>query len=230
MGRSGKRGSELTAPALRELAALLLCLAGCAALPDYPAALPDLTPADDRVGVSPDISGRYSDRGQGFSPDGESLGEMSLTRLLGVRSADGSVPASAEVVVITGPANGMLELQALQGDQLLATLVHPESAAASVGSIYPGTYAGNQGFVCLAVETAHGGAPGVGGYMIDESLLLRKAVDGSLVVLRRNVGAGAIVMIPVWRRSETWYRFPVDAASARESQLARPEGLEPPTL
>jgi hypothetical protein len=212
------------------LAALLLCLASCATLPDYPAALPELAPADTRAGVSPDISGRYADRGQGFSPDGQPLGETSLTRLLGIRAADGSVPESADVVVITGPTNGMLELQALQGDELLATALRPESDAASVGSVYPGTYAGSQGFVLLAAETAHGGAPGVGGYMSDESLLLRRAIDGSLIVLRRKLGAGVIAVIPVWRRSETWYRFPVTATLAREAPLARPEGLEPPTL
>ena len=193
------------------LPALLVCLAGCAVVPNYPAALPELAPADTRVGVSPDITGRYTDRGQGFSPAGESEGEMSLTQLLGVRAPGGSVLSNAEVVVIAGPANGVLELQSFQGDELLGTLRRPETDAASVGSAYPETYAGNKGFVFLPVETTHSGSPGVGGYAIDESLWLRKAVDGSLVVLHRNVGAGVIVVVPVWRRSDVWYRFPVAA-------------------
>jgi hypothetical protein len=214
-----ERDVELMALGVRAQGAalLLLCLAGCAVLPDYPVALPELAPADTRAGVSPDISGRYADRGHGFSPEGEPVGEMSLTRLLGVRASDGSVPADAELVVITGPAHGRLELQAFHGDRLLAGLRHAESDAASVGSTYPGTYAGNRGFVLLPVETAHGGAPGVGGYGTDQSLWLRKATDGSLVVLHRTVGAGVIVLLPVWRSSGTWYRFPVAAPSSTDS-------------
>jgi hypothetical protein len=191
------------------LLALFVCLAGCAVVPNYPAALPELAPADARAGVSPDLTGRYADRGQGISPGGESAGERSLTELLGVRAPDGSVLGNAEVVVIAGPANGVLELRSFQGDELLGTLRRPESTAASVGSAYPETYAGNKGFVFLPVETTHSGAPGVGAYATDESLWMRKAIDGSLVVLHRNAGAGVIVLLPVWRRSDVWYRFPV---------------------
>ncbi len=192
--------------------ALLFCLAGCAILPEYPAALPELTRADIEVGVSPDISGRYADQGQGFSPGGESVGEISLTRLLGVRAPDGSVLSDVDVVVITGPANRVLEVQSFQGEKLLGRLGRPESDAASVGSAYPETYAGNKGFVFLPLETTHAGAPGVGGYATDESLWVRKAVDGSLIVLHRNAGAGVVVIVPVWGHNDVWYRFPAAAA------------------
>lgn len=196
---------------LTALSALLACLVGCSVIPTYPAAFPELMPTDTRVGVSPDIAGRYADKGQGFSPEGKALGEASLTALLQARDPDGMQLAKADLVVVTGPSNGELRLQSFLGDKLLATLQRPESDLAAGGSARPGTYVGNRGFVVLPVESTSSGAAGIGGGISQEDIWLRKAQDGSLIVLHRHMGAGVVVIVPVWARNDAWYRFPAIA-------------------
>jgi hypothetical protein len=193
---------------LPSIVAALVCVAGCSVIPEYPPNLPELTQADTTVGACPDIAGRFADAGQGFSPEGKARGEASLTQLLQARDPEGRTPPLPDLVVVTGPAKGILELQFFQGDQLLATLRRLESPAAAVGSVYPATYAGNRGFVLLGLESSLTGAAGIGGFVSDESLWLRKAVDGSLIVLHRTMGAGVVVIVPVWGRTNVWYRFP----------------------
>jgi hypothetical protein len=193
------------------LLAQVATLAGCSVIPTYPATLPELAPTNTNVDVSPDIAGRYADKGQGFTPDGKVLGEASLSALLQLRDPDGMKLTNADVVVITGPSNGALELQSFLADKLLFTLRRPESDAASAGSAYPDTYVGNRGFVVLPVESMSMGAGGIGGVVAQEDLWLRRAVDGSLIVLRRQMGAGVVVIVPVWGREDAWYRFPAVA-------------------
>ena len=202
MFRLGRRWSDCCRHGLPLACIILaLCQVGCAVIPKYPSQLSALTPAQKKFGVCPVITGRYADKGSAFSPKGKPLGQVSLSQLLHKydRQRDDGLK-NADVVVVIGPANGILELQSWHGGQQLATMQRRD--------VYPyadtGTYLGNKGFVCLALHAEHGGAAGIGIYASEESLWLRKAVDGSLIVLHRDLGFGLLVFAPFWGCSNKW--------------------------
>ena len=201
---------------------LTLCLSGCAVIPKYPSQLPGLTPSQNKLGVCPIITGRYADKGSAFSPNGKLLSQVSLSQLLYQYDRQRvDVLKNADVVVVIGPANGILELQSWQGEKQLATIKRRE--------VYPyadtSTYIANKGFVWLALHAEHGGSAGIGGYASDESLWLRKAVDGSLIVLHRNFGFGLLVFVPLWGSVNKWYQFPPADGTPRGA-TNNPVGVE----
>jgi hypothetical protein len=194
---------------LRAGALALAALCGCSVIPAYPTSFPELTPAEARYGVAPDIRGRYRDRGLALSPDGEELGSASLRDLLrgGARPGTAS-PESPELVVEVGVVDGFLELHFLRNGEEVESLTRREVRVEQGEGADERSYVGNKGFAVLPVGTTSGGAGGVGAVVIEESLWCRRAVDGSLVVLQREFGAALLVLVPVWRTNTVWYRFP----------------------
>jgi hypothetical protein len=60
----------------------ILCLFGCAVIPNYPSQLSPLVPGDTKTDVCPEIADRYSDKGIASLPEGKSSGYVPLTRML----------------------------------------------------------------------------------------------------------------------------------------------------
>jgi len=65
-----------------------LCLVGCAVISNDPSLLSPLVPVDTKTGVFPDIAGCNSDKGVVISPEGKSLGDVSLTQILYENDSD----------------------------------------------------------------------------------------------------------------------------------------------
>jgi hypothetical protein len=59
---------------------LLVC--GCAIIPMHPAQIPAFVPGDEKLGSVPKIAGHYANKGEAFTVEGESLGQVLLSRLL----------------------------------------------------------------------------------------------------------------------------------------------------
>jgi hypothetical protein len=66
----------------------ILCLFGCAVIPNDPSQLSPLVPGDTKTGVFPDIAGCNSDKGIVIAPEGKSLGYVSLTQILYENDSD----------------------------------------------------------------------------------------------------------------------------------------------
>ncbi len=66
----------------------ILCLFGCAVIPNYPSQLSPLVPGDTKTDVCPDIAECYPDKGIAIPPEGKSLGYASLTRILHDNDSD----------------------------------------------------------------------------------------------------------------------------------------------
>jgi hypothetical protein len=60
----------------------ILCLFGCAVIPNYPSQLNPLIPANTKIDVCPEIADRYSDKEIASLPEGKSSGYVPLTRML----------------------------------------------------------------------------------------------------------------------------------------------------
>jgi hypothetical protein len=179
-----------------------LALAGCAVVPRYPSAFPALLAEDEHLGHAPDLSGRYVDRGEGYAPSSRPVAPASLTALL----HGGAGEASAEAVAVSVEGDGTLELRSLRGGDAVAVTRRRFGEPSEGGT--PANYLGVHGFVVIGLGTEHAGAGGVGGAAGDESLWLRKAEDGSLIVLHRVLFVGLLVIAPFAGRVDTWYRFP----------------------
>lgn len=187
--------------ALFSLPALVLA-AGCVVIPTYPTALPPLMPADPAYGVAPDLSGRYADRGEGFTPDGESAGESSLAALLLPNAAS---PPVADAVLVTGPAKGLLRFAFFQGQEPVSRQERQEGTPQTGATA--STYIADQGYVYLQTDSLQGGAAGIGAAAGEKGLWMRRAGDGSLIVLHRHWIGGIVAIIPFWSTGSTWYRF-----------------------
>lgn len=191
----------------------ILCLYSCATIPEYPSQLPILIKADERISQCPTIAGRYWDEGVSVSVDGKNLGKISLTQLIHGLTSDIS---AADQVVVVGPPNdlsevqswqGVIEVQSWQGDTQVATWRQGYiTADAAVGN----SYICEKSFVRLGREYGDGV---IIFFVVAHSdfLWLRKAVDGSLIILHRdtNVVSPLFPPIPIPIKSYVaWYRFP----------------------
>ena len=188
---------------------VLLGGSGCAVVPAYPADLPPLTPAETGYGVVPDISGQYSDRGSGFEPDGTPQPDMSLRELLRVPGPElASDSARADDVVVVAMGNGLLEFQFRRDAALFATLHRHAARVDSGEGGDKSNYTCNKGFVSLVVNADSLGGWPLGLAFHEESLWCRRAADGSLIVLDHQLTGALLVVLPMWRRDDVWYRFP----------------------
>ena len=158
----------------------------------------------------PRIVGRYLDKGEVFTVKGESLGEVSLSKLLsGVDPTD----ASADTVTVLEPEPDVIEIQFFKQGQPLAGLRFSRYTWAKGwhwdNRVLGQPYYCAKGFVELGNGTAsHGGAQGLGLYVAGKGCRWRKAVDGSLIALQDESVSGIAVIVPLRMRRCTWCRFP----------------------
>ena len=66
----------------------IICFFGCAAIPNYSSQLSPLVPGDTKTDVCPDMVECYPDKGITISPEGKSLGYVSLTQILHDNDSD----------------------------------------------------------------------------------------------------------------------------------------------
>jgi hypothetical protein len=69
----------------------ILCLFGCAVIPNYPSQLSPLVSGDTKTDVCPEIAEWYSEKGIASSPAGKLLGYVPLTRMLHDNDSDRAV-------------------------------------------------------------------------------------------------------------------------------------------
>lgn len=188
-------------------------LTGCSVIPQYPTNLPSLVKADTTLEVCPPIDGIFSDSGTATTPDGRKIGNISLTHLLHPR-AEGF--QKANVVVVKGPIGDAVEIESLDGQQRLASWrqskVTKESYLAKGDRVVGETYLCQDGFVRLGRAYGVGGGGTTGLVVLavkSDFLWLRKAIDGSLIMLHTNWDYAALNFIfPVGHSDKIWYRFP----------------------
>jgi hypothetical protein len=189
-------------------------LTSCGNIPQYPAVMPALAQAVPALDVCPAIAGVYADTGTAVTPDGRTLGSVSLTRLL---HPDRSFAEKADVVVVKGPERDLVEIDALAGKTQLAiwrqSKVTREAYLAKGDRVAGEMYGCQEGFVRLGRQYNFGGGgapPALGVFWWKADFLwLRKAVDGSLVILHTDYDYAAIeFIVPVGTADKVWYQFP----------------------
>jgi hypothetical protein len=218
--------------------AQILLVCGCAVIPKHPEQIPAFAPGDGKFGSAPKIAGHYANKGEAFTVKGESLGQVLLSRLLFIdqpaspaqasygRTADkvkallgDNSTSAADSVTVLEPEPDMVELQFFKQGQSVATRRFSKytwNRATGGWGIFANwdsstlgqPYYEVKGFMDIGISESHGGVPGVGMYVSGMDCLLKKGVDGSLIVLQRESGFGAFVIVPVWNRRDMWGRFP----------------------
>lgn len=88
-GSSMKRIGHLFKQSFLMASIAILCLFGCAVIRNDPSQLSPLVPSDTKTDLHPDVAGRYSDKGIVASPEGKSLGYVSLAQVLHDHDSDG---------------------------------------------------------------------------------------------------------------------------------------------
>lgn len=198
------------------LSILAAGLCGCAITPKRPPPIPAFAAADEKFGASPEIKGWYSDSGQAITNQELSVGQVSLSKLL---FGSGLAGVEADAVNVLEPEPEVIDFQFFKDGQPLATrrLSKYTWKRATGGhgvfanwdsSKYGQPYYSVKGFLDLPIKESHGGAAGVGMYVSGTDCLLRKGVDGSLIVIQKDSGFGVILAIPVRGSHCTWFRFP----------------------
>lgn len=183
---------------------IVLLLAGCSPIPPRPEGLPPLAAPGVPVERCTEIAGHYRDAGSAISGSGASLGAASLTRLLHLNKSS----VVADVVVLRGPRNDVLEVESFKGNVSVAFL--KKQLIKEIHEKYrPLGFACTDGFVPFHIEMHSGSlAPAPVAGFAGHELWLRRAADGSLVVVDIQSGGGVVGVIP-WGSSEnTWYSFP----------------------
>jgi len=206
-------------------AAAVLTLCSCAVIPSRPEQIPAFAPAPDQAGVVLNLAGRYANRGEAYTPKGQSLGPVFLSRLLWMESiATNSLPEGSQILALSKadvtnifadsiqvmvPETNMLELQFFQGNQRVATRVFTEYAWhwKSDNQALGEPYYRVKNFVDVVAAVR----PSMGLPVADQEsdeCLFRKAEDGSLIVLYREQFFEVILVMPCFGNREIWCRFP----------------------
>jgi len=203
--RAYYRGLCLTLLAVAQIA----FVSGCAVTPKYPSRLPAFTPGEEKLTSCPIIAGRYADKGEAFTVEGQSIGEVSLSKLL---YGDNPAWASADIVRVLEPEPDVIEIQCFKQGQSLAAHRFSKYTWAKGWNwdsrVLGQPYYCVKGFVELGSGTeSHTGAPALGMYVTEKGFLWRKAVDGSLIALQNESILGIAVIVPFRVRRCTWCRF-----------------------
>lgn len=191
---------------------IMLALPGCSIFPPYPSNFPALELVSTKLETCPPIAGRYSDIGEAVDSDGNSIGSVSLTNLLHIPDKLSAVP---EVVVVSD-AGERVQIDSFRGTERVAVWqqakLTKEAYLANGDSAAGDTYLCQDGYVRLG--RSYGARGGGAGPLIvlgvrSDFLWLRRANDGSLVVLHTDLNGYAIMMLfPVGTANRVWYRFP----------------------
>jgi hypothetical protein len=199
--------------------AQILLVCGCAAIPKPPSQIPAFAPGDEKYMSVPRIAGRYADKGEAFTDKGKNVGQASLSRLL---FGDHSACAGADTVTVVEPEPDVIEIEVFKQWQSVEKHrfskytwnratggrgIFADWDSSKLGQPYYGV----KGFLDISISESHGGASGIGMYAAGTDCLLRKAVDGSLIVLQKESGFAIIVIVPVGGSHCIWHRFPTIA-------------------
>ncbi len=229
----------------------MLHICGCAVVPKQPGQISALVPVDKNVGATPKISGSYANVGDAFTVKGENLGRVLLSRLLLIepppatcwcvgisnktRVLYGINPSytGANSVMVAEP--DVIEMQFFREGQSVAMRRYSKytwSRATGGHGIfanwdsnkYGQPYYPVKGFLDIGTREEHGGAAGIGGYAEGEDCLLRKAVDGCLIVLHREQHFGIFVMVPFGGTEDIWCRFPpIEDRNQAQQTASKPQ-------
>lgn len=178
-----------------------------------------------KLDACPSIAGRYSDTGEAVDSDGSSIGSVSLTNLLHSRNKFLAVPEA----VVVSDAGDRVQFDSFRGAERVAAWqqakLTKETYLASGDSAAGGAYLCQDGYVRLGRSYSIQGG-GAGPLIVlgvrSDFLWLRRANDGSLVVLHTDLSGYAIMLLfPVGTSNKVWYRFPPlalpESASVREN-------------
>lgn len=215
-----------------------ILFAGGCALPRPPVQISAFVPKDAHSEATPNIAGTYANQGDAFTVKGENLGPVLLSRLLLIdklpaRSWQGGISnqvnalygvnpayAAADSVVVVKKEADMIETQFFKQGQAVTGRRFSKyswNRATSKGwgifanwdqSKYGEPYFVVKGFLDITTQEEHAGAAGIGFYQKGNECFLRKAVDGSLIVLHRAQLFGAVEIVPFWSNDYIWCRFP----------------------
>lgn len=160
----------------------------------------------------PAIAGAYQDRGRMKVVGGARSGSTSLQRLL---EPAGAARDGVDVVVIRGPRDGRLDFQFMQRGVSVGTVHQPLIQEPSARHRIDGTPC-HEGLIPYRVESrVNALAPLPVGIYSGDEIWLGKALDGSLIVLRRR-SSGAWVILPWWSMESSWHCFsPVAGGRAK---------------
>jgi hypothetical protein len=206
---------------------ILLCLSGCSVTP--PSQFPALTAANRKSELCPAIAGCYADKGIAMSGKGKSRGQASLTDVLqGGHVYRDKGPPDADTVAVVSSENGVLEFQSWHGTTQLATMRRHKFATKDYFDLkhYLASYRPKKGFVVIPVHAESSGSQ-IGVLLEEDSLWLRKAVDGSLIILDHDVGGGIFTLVPFGWWHNLWYQFPPVALSRSNAQDQLPDPPPP---
>jgi len=187
----------------------------CSIIPTYPAGLPALTQTDTNLELCPPIAGVYMDTGNAITPDGRLLGTVSLTRLLHPLTPESDSSKADTFIVQEGVERDLVEVESFKGQERLATWQQPKltkEAYLSKGDrVSADHYLCLNGYVRLVRDDEAGGGGTIGLVILtfkSDFLWLRKAVDGSLIVLHTFSDYVVInFVLPVGHGDKIWYQF-----------------------
>jgi len=215
-----------------------ILFAGGCALPRPPVQISAFAPEETNSEATPNIAGIYANQGDAFTVKGENLGPVLLSRLLlidkfqapswqgGISNqvhalyGANSAYADADSVIVLKKEPDMIEMQFFkQGHAVAGRRVskYTWNRATSKGwgifanwdqNKYGEPYFVVKGYLDITTQEEHAGAAGIGFYQKANECLLRKAADGSLLVLHRAQLFGAVGIAPFWSNDYIWCRFP----------------------
>jgi hypothetical protein len=178
--------------------------------------MPVLMPGETAFEVCPQVAGRYADTGTGGN--GTGLGPVSLTTLL--YSDSPRTPAgTADVVVVRGPERDILQIESFAKGSAIAAFERRRLSTEHAAQVRHKGYICEKGFVRIRDHAEYGSlSPAPAAVFSSEGMWLRKAIDGSLIMLHVKHSSGLVLVIPYANAETVWYRFP---------PTAEPEGAGP---
>jgi hypothetical protein len=206
----------LSSPYCRVLCLVLLVLAqilficGCAVTTrmERPSQIPAFAPGDEKLMSCPRIAGRYMDKGEAFTVKGQSVGQVSLSQLL---FGDNPAYAAADAVTMLEPESDVIDIHFFKEGQSLAVQRFSKYTWGKGWNwdhrVYSQPYYCVNGFLQIDRGAEHHGAQGLGMFVAGKGCLLRKAVDGSLIVLQRENSLGIVVIVPFGAKQDIWCHF-----------------------
>jgi hypothetical protein len=187
---------------------IFVLLAGCSIIPKYPANMPPLEPVDTSLNSCPVIAGKYSDKGNVFTPEGNNVGTVSLTRLL---HPELSSSQTVDDIIINGPQNGVVEIKSYANNSPLAVWsqheVTKEAYLSKGDSVVGETYLCQDGYVRIGRKYNVLLSP-IALSVKSNFLWLRRATDCSLIILHTDYDTHLLqLVVPIANTNKLWYRF-----------------------
>jgi hypothetical protein len=190
---------------------VLIFIWGCAVPLKQPVQIPALVPGEKKFGATPNIAGSYANEGEAFTVNGKDLGPVLLSRLL-------MVDNSADSVTVLQSEPEVIDMQFNKQGQSIAmrrfSLYTWKRATGKTGIFadwdsnrYGVPYYAVKGFVDIVINQSSKGFPPIGFSVAGEECLLRKAVDGSLIVIHREESGGMVLIVPYGVSGDTWCHF-----------------------